>query len=107
MSERYSSDDFGGLKKGVGLVVDLGPNKKPQDVSLVVPKPVDVEVYVGGDAQLEGATKIGAKTDADGTLDFPVPADVAGQYIIVWYTGLHVDENGNRRAWLNEVVVSG
>ena len=106
-SERYRSDDFGGLKKGVGLIVDLGPNKKPQDVKLVVPSPVDVEVYVNDEPTLEAATKIGAKTDAKGTLDFPVPDKVAGQYIVLWYTGLHVDSKGNRRAWLNEVVVSG
>ncbi|PKW27947.1 hypothetical protein [Phycicoccus duodecadis] len=106
-SEQYRTDDFGGLKKGVGLIVDLGPNKKPQEVQLTVPKAVDVEVYVGADASLEGATKIGAKTDAKGRLDFPVPADVSGQYIVLWYTSLHVDENRQRRAWLNEVVVTG
>lgn len=106
-SEQYRSDDFGGLKDGVGLIVDLGPNKKPQEVRLTVPKKVDVEVYVNADASLEGATKIGAKTDASGQLDFPVPAEVSGQYIIIWYTSLHVDENRQRRAWLNEVVVTG
>lgn len=62
---------------------------------------------MGADASLEGATKIGAKTDAKGRLDFPVPADVSGQYIVLWYTSLHVDENRQRRAWLNEVVVTG
>ncbi len=106
-SENYLSDAFGGLKKGLGLIVDLGPNKKPQNVRLVIPKNVDLEVYVGPDADLEGATKIGGKTDTKGTIDFPVPEDVAGQYIIVWYTGLHADDQGKRRAWLNEVVVTG
>ncbi len=106
-SENYRTDAFGGLKKGLGLIVDLGPNKKPQNVRLVIPKSVDLEVYVGPDADLEGATKVGAKTDAQGTVDFPVPDDVTGQYIIVWYTGLHADDQGKRRAWLNEVVVTG
>lgn len=106
-SENYRSDAFGGLKKGVGLVVDLGPNKKPQNVELVVPQDVDLEVYVGPDATLDGATKIGEKTDAKGTLEFPVPEKVNGQYIVVWYTGLHADADGKRRAWLDEVVVTG
>ena len=38
---------------------------------------------------------------------FQVPADVSGQYIVVWYTKLNADDRGKRRAWLNEVVVTG
>ena len=106
-SENYRSDTFGGLKKGVGVIVDLGPNKKPQTVELDIPHPSDVEVYVGPDNRLEGATKIGEKTDADGTVTFDVPADVSGQYIVVWFTKLNADDNGKRRAWLDEVVVTG
>ncbi|GGL39903.1 hypothetical protein H9L10_13570 [Phycicoccus endophyticus] len=106
-SENYLTDEFGGLKQGVGLIVDLGPNKKPQDVRLDIPKNVDLEVYVGPDASLEGARKIGSKKNVKGELDFPVPQKVSGQYIVVWYTGLHPDEDGKRRAWLNEVVVTG
>jgi eukaryotic-like serine/threonine-protein kinase len=106
-SENYRSDTFGGLKKGVGVIVDLGPNKKPQTVELNIPHPSDVEVYVGPDNRLEGATKIGEKADADGTVTFDVPADVSGQYIVVWFTKLNADDNGKRRAWLDEVVVTG
>ena len=106
-SENYRTDSFGGLKKGVGVIVDLGPNKKPQTVELDIPHPSDVEVYVGPDNRLEGATKIGEKADADGKVTFDVPADVSGQYIVVWFTKLNADDNGKRRAWLDEVVVTG
>ena len=106
-SENYRSDSFGGLKKGLGVIVDLGPNKKPQTVELNIPHPSDLEVYVGPDNRLEGATKIGEKTEADGTVTFDVPADVSGQYIVVWFTQLYADDNGKRRAWLDEVVVTG
>jgi hypothetical protein len=106
-SENYRSDTFGGLKKGLGVIVDLGPNKKPQTVELDIPHPSDVEVYVGPDNRLEGATKIGEKTAADGTVTFQVPPDVSGQYIVVWFTKLYPDDNGKRRAWLDEVVVTG
>ena len=106
-SENYRSNEFGGLKDGVGVIVDLGPNKKPQSVDLDVPVAGDVEVYVGPDNRLEGATKIGEEKDAEGTVTFDVPDDVSGQYIIVWFTGLTPDDNGKRRAWLDEVVVAG
>ena len=106
-SENYRSDTFGGLKKGLGVIVDLGPNKKPQTIELNIPHPSDIEVYVGPDNRLEGATKIGEKADADGTVKFDVPADVSGQYIVVWFTKLTPDDNDKRRAWLDEVVVTG
>ncbi|HET9020915.1 MAG TPA: hypothetical protein VFN34_03445 [Ornithinibacter sp.] len=106
-SENYRSETFGGLKKGLGVIVDLGPNKKPQGVELVLPETEDVEVYVGPDNRLEGATKIGEQADARGTVQFAVPADVSGQYVVVWFTKLSTDDNGKRRAWLNEVVVTG
>ena len=106
-SENYRTDSFGGLKKGLGVIVDLGPNKKPQSVELNIPHPADIEVYVGPDNRLEGATKIGEKADADGNVTFDVPADVSGQYIVVWFTKLSPDDNDKRRAWLDEVVVTG
>ena len=64
-------------------------------------------MYVGPDSRLEGATKIGTKKDAEGTVTFQVPADVSGQYIVVWYTKISEDDKGKRRAWLGEVVVTG
>ena len=49
----------------------------------------------------------GEKEKADGTVTFDVPADVSGQYIVVWFTELTEDDNGKRRARLDEVVVTG
>ncbi len=106
-SENYRSEKFGGLKKGLGVIVDLGPNKKPQSVELDVPVAADIEVYVGPDNRLEGATKIGEQDKAEGTVTFDVPADVSGQYIVVWFTELTTDDDGKRRARLDEVVVTG
>ena len=102
-TESYSDGSFGGLKSGVGLVVDLGPNKKPQEVRLVIPNKSAVQVWIGPDARLEGATKIGEKDPAKGTVSFPVPEDVSGQYIILWYPKVYPDAKGDplphRRWW--------
>ena len=106
-SENYRTDEFGGLKQGVGLIVDLGPNKKPQEVQLTIPHQVDLEVSINSEPSLEGATKIGEETEVEGQVDVAVPEDVTGQYVILWYTRLYPDSDGKRRAWLNEVVVTG
>ncbi|MGL4744775.1 MAG: hypothetical protein ACRCXL_10375 [Dermatophilaceae bacterium] len=106
-SDNYRDVDFGGLKKGLGLVVDLGPNKKPRQVRLDIPVANDVQVFLGPDARLDGATKVGERAGARGQISFDVPANLVGQYVIVWYTKMSVDDDGKRRAVLDEVVVTG
>jgi hypothetical protein len=106
-TESYSSSEFGGLKDGVGLIVDLGPNEKPQQVVLDIPYTSGLEVWVGPDASLDGATKVGEKPEAKGRVTVDVPEDVSGQYIILWYTKVYPDAKGDIRSWLNEVTVLG
>ena len=59
---------------------------------------------VGPRRQAEEAV-ITAGVGAGGEDD--VPADVSGQYVVVWFTQLSTDGDGKRRAWLNEVIVTG
>ncbi|GAA4115822.1 hypothetical protein GCM10022415_12490 [Knoellia locipacati] len=104
-SEGYSSAALGGLKQGVGVVVDLGPNVAAREISLTLGNRADVEVYIGADKSLTGAVKVGTKASADGTVTFPVKAGTTGQYVIVWFTKLSQDGNGRYRAILGEVEV--
>jgi hypothetical protein len=106
-SERYSSATFGGLKDGTGVVVDLGPNVKPKEVRLQIPVTADVSVYIGPEKDLGSATKIGSKADASGTVVFPVPEGVTGQYVIVWFTKMERGADGRYRAYLGEITVLG
>jgi hypothetical protein len=106
-TESYSSPNFGGIKEGVGLVVDLGPNKKPRKVELTIPNDSGLQVYVGPDPTLDGATMIGEKDPAKGKVTFDVPEDVTGPYVIIWYTKAYPDGKGGIRGTLNEVVVYG
>ena len=104
-SEGYGSARLGGLKSGVGVSVDLGPNVSARTITLTLGSRADVEVYVSAERSLTGATKVGTKAAADGTVSFPVAAGTTGQYVIVWFTGLTRDDNGRYRAILGEVQV--
>ena len=104
-SEGYGSAALGGLKQGVGVVVDLGPNVAARSITLTLGNTADVEVYVAGDKSLSGATKVGEKASASGDVTFPVKAGTQGQYVIVWFTRLTQDDNGRYRAVLGEVEV--
>lgn len=106
-SEGYKSANLGGLKRGVGVVVDLGPNKNPREIRLQMSVPADVTVYLNSEKSLDGSTKVGSKKDAEGTVTFPVSADAKGQYVIIWFTSLTKDGKGDYRAHLGEVTVLG
>lgn len=104
-SEGYSSAEFGGLKKGVGVSVDLGPNVAAREITFVLANQADVEVYISAERSLSDAVKVGEKAGANGTVTFPVKAGTTGQYVIVWFTRLTTDSNGRYRAILGEVEV--
>lgn len=105
-SEGYASAQFGGLKKGVGVSVDLGPNVVARTVTLTLNNRADVSVYIGADKSLKDATKVGEKAGANGAVSFPVKAGTTGQYVIVWFTDLTPDDKGRYRAILGEVEVT-
>lgn len=104
-SEGYATAALGGLKKGVGVSVDLGPNVAAREVTLTLANRADVSVYISGEKSLADATKVGEKAGADGKVTFPVKEGTAGQYVIVWFTKLTQDDNGRYRAILGEVEV--
>jgi hypothetical protein len=106
-SEGYKTPALGGIKSGVGVIIDLGPNTAPKQVNLVLGAPASVEVHFAGDRSLDGALKVGEQADANGAVSFEVAPEAAGkQYLIVWFTGLS-QVDGSYRAVLAEVGVLG
>lgn len=108
-SERYWTAAFGGVKRGVGILVDLGPNRTPTQVTVTLAIPASFEVYVANERSLDGATKIGSKSMASGAQTVVATKPVKGQYVIVWFTQLSKDSTGRNdyRARVGEITVSG
>ena len=105
-SEGYATPSFGGLKKGVGVLLDLGqPTQVTQAVLELGSKNLDVTVYASPDGTLDGATEIGSKDGATGTVTLTGPKDLPKtDYVIVWFTSLAPD--GSRfRASLDEITL--
>jgi hypothetical protein len=106
-SERYATADFGNLKKGVGLLLDLGQPTSVHQVTLDLPSdPADITVYAATDRSLEGATKLGSADGASGQVKVEAgQAMPQAQYVIVWFTSLAPD-GGQYRASVAEVALS-
>jgi hypothetical protein len=103
-SEGYSSPAFGGLKKGVGVVVDFGQPRKVSTVSLVLPTASDITVYVSSSRSLAGATPVGTSSGKSGAVTVTAPSPATGQYLIVWFTKISQASGGRFRATLAEVA---
>jgi hypothetical protein len=106
-SEGYASANLGGLKKGVGVRLDLGQNREVSTVKLVLPNASDVTVYVGDDRDSLGAAQqVGSSKGKEGAITLTAPAPVKGQFVFVWFTSVTQVSDGRFRATLAEVTVS-
>jgi hypothetical protein len=106
-TEGYESADLGGLKDGVGLVLDLGERRSVRSVRVDLGVPgVDLEVHVGDEPPAGtpgGGTLLASTTDASGTVS--LRGDLTGRWVTVWLTRLGEDEDGLHRAAVREVEV--
>ncbi|HEV7626094.1 MAG TPA: protein kinase family protein [Streptomyces sp.] len=105
----FGRPDFGNLKPGVGLVLDLG---KPQQVSsvkvdfmgattagfLAAPRST-----TGMPSSLGGFSKVSEGTGEHLTLKAKKP--IRTQYVLVWLTKLPLSDDGNYRGRITEIQV--
>lgn len=97
-TERYRSAGFGGLKPGVGLVVDLGGPARVREVTLdTESESWSVELFLGDDFSGSRSTwgdPVAAGSDLDGKVDFDID-DLVGRQLLVWITDPGTSDDGN------------
>jgi hypothetical protein len=109
--------NFGNLKSGTGLLLDMG---KPVSLSQVQVNvgtigATTAEIYLGNSAAkstgaLSNFSLAGPKATGTGTLDFKTSAKATGRYVLIWLTGdLPPDPNqsGHFQGRIYNVVVRG
>jgi hypothetical protein len=88
--------DFGNLKPGVGVLLDLGSAQAVGAVTVTTTTPgIAVEVRTGDspDGDLE-AFPVAASGTVDGTAELALEEPVTAQYVLVWVTSLVPAEDG-------------
>ena len=106
-SEGYNSAGLGGIKKGVGVILDLGSALHPSAVEVDETTASAYTVYLASTDSLDGATKVGAAQGSTDPTSLTVPDGATGRYVIVWFTKLAPGDGGRFRASLAEVKVTG
>lgn len=99
----------GGLKDGVGLVVDLGESRSVSEIDLLlVGAATDVSLFLTDETPtdvdgLDPLSEVSAASREEIVLDEPA----TGRYLTVWLTSLPPTDDGRFRGEIAEVVVRG
>jgi hypothetical protein len=106
-SERYDNAQFGGIKKGVGLAVDLGDPVSVSAVTVTGPGSGGlVELRSADTPDYEGSSRIArGRIDGSGKVVLTPGKPVTTRYLIVWFTRAPQQSNGENRVLVDEIDV--
>ena len=93
VGEHYDSEDFGGLKDGVGIFVKSSEPVEPTAMAVVTPEPGwDAEVYSAVSDPPDDLNgwegPIGTLTNGDTESQIPLEPTQPSQYFLLWFTKL-------------------
>ncbi|GAA1787624.1 protein kinase family protein [Actinomadura chokoriensis] len=109
-SSYYTSAEFGNLKKGLGLLLDLGTSAKIKEVKADLPESAGatIQLKIGESPDPDGMRKVQTiTTTGSGTTSIQLPQAVTGRYVLLWFTKLSHGTDGQFRAEVSEVSVLG
>jgi hypothetical protein len=90
----YDSPNFGGLKPGTGLLLDMGKEVRLSQVEVLFGgSNTTAEIYLGNSAALSKSalsnfTKVSPSATVSGDHKFPVSSQATGRYVLIWLTSL-------------------
>lgn len=113
-SSYFGSARLGGLKDGVGIVVDLGGPREVDSVRVrLAGQPTSFELYAslsevsGTPRTLTSLTRIAVMAAAGSDSTVTLPAGIPARYVVVWLTRLPEVSQGTFRGEIREITVRG
>jgi hypothetical protein len=105
----YATPDFGMLKHGTGLLLDLG------HVVTITSVRIDLSPFHGVNLQLKAGdgtapaalTTAATVTDSGGVLRVVLPHPATARYLLIWFTLLPPDGQGHFQESVSGVLVNG
>jgi len=104
-TSRYNTREFGGLKEGLGVIVELGEVRDLSRVTVTSPGGWSGRIYVadapGGALADWGEPASDDQNDVGGTATFDLGDGTRGKAVLLWFTRLA----GDGRAVVGEITV--
>ncbi|MBV9450063.1 MAG: serine/threonine protein kinase [Streptosporangiaceae bacterium] len=103
---------FGGLKKGAGLLVDMGSSVQLSQLTVKFGASCcgHVSIGIGNSNSLSAMnsfTTVGSTANAAGTYTFNITSKATGRYVLIWFTSLPPLNNGTYQAQIYDVIARG
>ena len=105
----YSTPNFGMLKHGTGLLLDLGSNVTVTTVTINLSQfaGTDLELRVGNSESLQNLTVAATANNVSGATKLTLQHPVAARYLLIWITQLPPDGQGHYKETISHVAVAG
>jgi hypothetical protein len=107
-SQWYATPEFGGLRPGTGLLLDLGEIATVADVNLTLGSApgADIQVRVG-DTPTLALPAAATGHSAGGNVRLTARPRVKGRYVLIWFTRLPAIGQGRYQVSVYNVTVDG
>ena len=108
-SQWYVTPDFGMLKHGTGLLLDLGGKVTVTSVRLDLGqyRSTDMQIRVGNGTAPQDLNVAATASNVGGAVKLTLPHPAAARYVLLWFTQLPPDGAGHYQESVSHVVVSG
>ncbi|HEX6934685.1 MAG TPA: protein kinase family protein [Streptosporangiaceae bacterium] len=115
-SQWYASPEFGQLKAGSGLMVDMGRPVRFSSVTVTfnAAQGAQVKLLVGNSSarskeNLDSMTTVASASNPTGTVTFRITSKTTGRYLVVWFTRLppQPGSSGKYEAQVFNVAIRG
>jgi hypothetical protein len=108
-SSWYATPEFGGLKSGTGLLLDMGQTVSLSRVRLALGTPVGADIQVRvGNMPLPAELPVAASaSDVGGTVQLRLNTPARGRYVLIWFTQLPSSSQGKYQVSVYGATVYG
>jgi hypothetical protein len=105
----YATGQFGELKRGTGLLLDMGHAVSLGTVSVDLGTASGASMELRGGAQpVPGALPVLASAaNAGAQVSFPLAKPVTARYVLLWFTRLPPDTSGTYQGTVHRVTIAG
>jgi cytoskeletal protein RodZ len=108
ISQWYATARFGALKRGTGLLLDMGRPVTVASVRLsLVNSGADIQLRAGSKPVPAWLPAVARVSNAGGTAQLKPGAPVHVRYVLIWFTKLPPDNAGHYQAAVYRITVQG
>jgi len=105
----YSTPEFGMLKHGTGLLLELGGDVTVSSVAIDLSKypGASLQIRAGNATAPQDLVVVATARNVGGALRLKLPNEVTARYLLIWFTELPPDGAGHYQETVSQVQVIG